>query len=80
MTVANSCEADGRIAIWYRCMANLTVYLLKVSNSRRVDRHVRYPGNLSSACEVLCGCYVSCLVVLCVALSGLVCDVGWSYV
>jgi hypothetical protein len=26
-------ELDGRIAIWYRCMANLTVYLLKVSNS-----------------------------------------------
>jgi hypothetical protein len=26
-------------------MANLTVYLLKVSNSRRVYRHLRYPGN-----------------------------------
>ena len=28
-------------------MANLTVYfILKVSNLRRVDRHLRYPGNL----------------------------------
>jgi len=26
-------------------MANVTVYMLKVSNSRRVDRHLRYPGN-----------------------------------
>jgi hypothetical protein len=29
-------------------MANLTVYLLKVSNLRRSDRHLRYPGNLRS--------------------------------
>ena len=45
-TVANSREIDGHIAILYRCVANLTVYLLKVSNSRRVDRHLRYPGKL----------------------------------
>jgi len=32
----------------YHCMANLTVYLLKVSNSRRVDRHLRYRGELRS--------------------------------
>ena len=32
----------------YHCMANLMVYLLKVSNSRRVDRHLRYPGKLRS--------------------------------
>ena len=41
-------KLDGRIAILYRCMANLTVYLLKVSNSRRIDRHLRYPGKLRS--------------------------------
>jgi len=30
-------------------MANLTMHLLKVSNSRRVDRHFfRYPGKLQS--------------------------------
>ena len=29
-------------------MANLTVYLLKVSNSRRADRNLRYPGKLRS--------------------------------
>jgi len=40
---------DGRIAISYHCMANLTVYLLNVSNSRRVDRHLRYPGELLDA-------------------------------
>jgi len=31
-------------------MANLTVCLLKVSNSIRVDRHLRYPGILRSPC------------------------------
>jgi len=45
MAVANYGEIDGRITIWYHRMANLMVYLLKVSNSRRVDRHLRYPGN-----------------------------------
>jgi len=30
----------------YNCMANLTVYLLNISNLRRVDRHLRYPGKL----------------------------------
>jgi hypothetical protein len=48
IAVANSGETDGRIAIWYHRMANLTVYLLKVSNSRRVDRHLRYSGKLRS--------------------------------
>jgi hypothetical protein len=30
----------------YHCMANLTIYLLEVSNSRCFDRHLRYPGKL----------------------------------
>jgi hypothetical protein len=34
MAVANSREIDGRIAVLYHCMANLTVYLLKVANLR----------------------------------------------
>jgi len=37
------------IAILYPCMANLTVYLLKVANLRTVDLHWRYPGNLRSS-------------------------------
>ena len=48
MAVANSWEIDGRNVILYRCMGNLTVYLLKVLNLRRVDRHFRYPGKLRS--------------------------------
>jgi len=32
------------------CMPNLTVYLLKVSNSRRVDCHLRYPRKLRRPC------------------------------
>jgi hypothetical protein len=31
MAVANSREIDGRIAILYNCVANLSVYLLKVA-------------------------------------------------
>ena len=46
MAAANSWEIDGRITILYHCMANLTVYLLKVSNSRHVDRRARYAGKL----------------------------------
>jgi len=37
---------EYRIAILYHCMANLTIYLLKVEHLRTVDRHLRYPGKL----------------------------------
>jgi len=50
MAVANDCEIDGRNTTLHHCMANLTVYLLKVSDPRRVDRHLRYPGNLRRNC------------------------------
>jgi len=33
LAVANSSEEDGRIAMWYHCLANLTVHLLKVSDA-----------------------------------------------
>ena len=53
----------------YHCMANLTVYLLKVSDSRRVDRHLRYPGTLRSLRSLplhlnfaVCSWYTSVLV------------------
>jgi hypothetical protein len=46
MTVANSSDIDGQIAILFHCMANLTFYLLKVANMLTVDRHLRYPGKL----------------------------------
>jgi len=48
MGVANSGVTDGRIAILSDCVANLTVYLLESSDSRCVDRHLRYPENLRS--------------------------------
>jgi hypothetical protein len=48
MAVADSREIDSRIAILYHCMANLTFYLLESSDSKSVDRHLRYPGNLTS--------------------------------
>jgi len=34
--------------MWFHFMVNLTVYVFKVSNSRRVDRHLSYPGKLRS--------------------------------
>jgi hypothetical protein len=34
---------DDRMAILCHCMANLTVYLLKIAKLRTVDRHSRYP-------------------------------------
>jgi hypothetical protein len=37
---------DGRIAILYYCMANLTIYLLKVANLRTAYHDLRYPGTL----------------------------------
>ena len=46
MAVANSPEIDGRIAILYNRMANLTVYLLESSESKSVDRHLSYTGKL----------------------------------
>jgi hypothetical protein len=46
MAVANCRVQDGRIAMLYHRMANLTVYLLKGANLRSVDRHLRYPGKL----------------------------------
>ena len=43
MAVAHSWVTDGRIATLYFCVANLTVYLLESSDSKSVDRHLRYP-------------------------------------
>jgi hypothetical protein len=40
---------DSRIAILYHCMANLTVYLLKVANLHTGDRHLGHTGELRSS-------------------------------
>jgi len=55
MAVANSSEIDGRIAILYHLMTDLTVYLLKVANLRTVGRHLRYPGNCLGASLLFAG-------------------------